>query len=133
MSLSVDNPIFNEMYEFLIMYKQSNFKNSCAFLSTLFAKELTKYKDRVFIVDSATHAVVYDGKNTWDLGLGIVLFNYKYPRDNPPKPTILPAFKTYFKPEYYGEMYSDKAIKEAKTIVAVTEVRHMGAICDNPA
>ena len=126
MYLDLDDKIFDELSKISKLYFDSGLKNVCNLLSTSFATYLTSFRNRLFIIHSKTHAVVYDGENTWDLGVGIFLMNYKYPNLNPPSPTIIPAFVDEFKEENFSYYYSEEALKEARTNLAITEIKYFG-------
>ena len=71
---------------------------------------LTEFFDRTYIIDSENHSVCYDGTDTWDLSLGVVFRNYRYPNQNLPKPEMIPSFDHLFAVEMFDIHYSNEGL-----------------------
>lgn len=99
---------------------------SCKLLSSMFASLLSNVRNRCFIIDSNEHSVVFDGKDTWDISLGIVLRNYQYPNTNVPKPEMIEEFKHWFSEKQFNKYYSLKKLESAKTQVMIKEIKNIG-------
>jgi hypothetical protein len=55
---------------------------SCTVLASFAAYEISRIKNSCYIVESCSHAVAFDGLDTWDLHCGFVIRNYSYPMDD---------------------------------------------------
>ena len=69
-----------------------------------------KNKSKVFIIESTNHAVVYDGKDTWDINLGFVLRNYRYPEKHIPTLEFLQLYRLFFVLRVLIIVYHDSSV-----------------------
>lgn len=119
MIIKEDHLIFDHLYWLLFTSRgDENHKKSfsCTILSAILASHLLKFQNKVFIIDSSKHSVVYDGTSTWDLALGIVFVNYKYPSLNIPNAIFIPKFKRFYKENLFNDYYSDESLLSTKNI-----------------
>ncbi len=103
-------------------------KLNCTLVSAAFANLLLshKSKSKVFIIESCKHAVVYDGKDTWDINLGFVLRDYRYPEVDVPVKEFLPHFNCWFEQIWYDEYYSTDGLNLARRKITVKELKIIG-------
>lgn len=120
--------VFNEIHFLLIDARRTTELYSCKIVSAIFASFLLSNLTKCFIIDSRNHSVVYDGKNTWDLSLGIMFKNYKYPDLDIPKPTFIPRFKHWFCEKNFNTFYNNKTLLEAKHNLIIKEIKNLGVI-----
>jgi len=119
MIIKEDHTIFNHLYWLLFTSRgdeQYKTSFSCTILSAVLASHFLNFKDEVFIIDSNKHSVVYDGVSTWDLALGIVFINYRYPSINTPEPIFIPKFKRFYRERLFNDYYSDESLLSTKNI-----------------
>ena len=115
MSISKDDAFFDHLYHCLYTHRQVNKAFKCYVLSGVLCSFFLKHFSTVFIIDAEDHhSVVYDGKNTWDISLGIVFNNYKYPLNNVPKPDIIPAFAEFYDLDIFNKYYSKESLSFAQ-------------------
>jgi|TARA_B100000035_G_scaffold311987_2_gene322535 hypothetical protein len=107
-----------------------NHRLSCNIASVAFANRLLslKSKSKVFIIESCNHSVVYDGKDTWDLNMGFVLRNYRYPDKDIPTKEFLPYFNCWFEQKWYDKYYSTDGLNLARRKITVKELKILGVI-----
>jgi len=105
-------------------------KLSCNLVSAMFANLFLshKRKSRVYIIESFNHSVVYDGINTWDINLGFVLKNYRYPENPVPPLEFLPVFKHWFQEKWFNTYYSPDNLIKAKNEITVKELKILGVL-----
>lgn len=105
-------------------------KLSCNLVSAMFANLFLSHKNKskVFIIESTNHAVVYDGKDTWDINLGFVLRNYCYPEKHIPTLEFLPHFKHWYQQKWFDTYYSSESRELAKNNILVKELKIIGVI-----
>lgn len=120
--------IFEEIHYLLIDSREEKDFFSCKIISAIFASFLVGSTSKCFIIDSKNHSVVYDGISTWDLSLGIVFKNYKYPDLNIPEPTFIPKFKDWFKEKNFKLFYNENVLREAKNNLTIKEIKKLGVI-----
>lgn len=96
---------------------------SCKLLSAMFATLLLSIKNKCYIIDTHNHSVVYDGKDTWDIFLGLVFRNYRYPENNLPKPEVINQFKHWYKDNLFNEYYNTENMPKE---VLIKEIKVLG-------
>ena len=82
MIINTDHNVFDEIYWLLFTSRKNENHTrsfSCTIMSAIVASYMLQFKEELFIIDSQNHSVIFDGTSTWDLALGIVFENYKYP------------------------------------------------------
>jgi len=120
--------IFEEIHFLLIDSRKEKDSFSCKIISAIFASFIVGNTSKCFIIDSENHSVVFDGTNTWDLSLGIVFENYKYPDLNIPKPTFIPKFKDWFLKKNFNLFYSENSLRKANYNLTIKEIKKLGVI-----
>jgi len=120
--------VFEEIHYLLVDSRGAEDFYSCKIVSAIFASFLVGNIPKCFILDSRNHSVVYDGINTWDLSLGIIFKNYKYPDLSIPEPTYIPKFKYWFHEENFKLFYNETALLEANKNLTIKEIRQLGVI-----
>jgi len=117
MIINPDHEVFEDIYYKLFeMTPKSNPKrHMCNISSSILAYHLVPFsKTGVYIIDSKNHSVVFDGKSTWDLNLGIVFENYKYPKSPLSKYIKIPKFYFNFSNKLFNKVYSNEGLFIAK-------------------
>lgn len=99
---------------------------SCKLFSGMFANLLLEHQSFCYIIDSEIHSVVFDGKHTWDLSLGVVFRNYKYPSSNIPEPEIIEDFNYCFNDILFSKYYTQEALTRAKNNLLIKEIKKLG-------
>ena len=127
MIVQPDDKLFDQLYWYLYTSrgdtKAQNF--SCFISSAILAYYFSTIKKNIYIIESLNHSVVYDGQSTWDLHLGIVFKDYKYPSIEIPDYIKIPKFYYSFSPKCYDSFYHkdnllrDRQLVTAKAIVAI--------------
>ena len=118
-SISVDSHIVTELSDLLHkeLKQEYNLFSHCQIVSAVAAQMFLTRRRKVYVINSDTHTVLYDGKDTWDFVLGFVLRDYKYPSKKYSKIEYIPLFdnskdrpiefKNFFK-RYYIDDVSQK-------------------------
>lgn len=121
--IEITDDIFDEIYQRLIPQRKIPERRfDCVLMSSITASFFCRRFDQMLIIDSDQHSVAYDGKDTWDLSLGIVFRNYKYPEVLEITPDIIPVFKTFFKQDEYDLQYSDHSLSLARQRISIKKV-----------
>ena len=127
MIVQPDDKLFEQLHWYLYTsrgdQKAQNF--SCHISSAILAYYLSTIKKTIYIIESLNHSVVYDGQSSWDLHLGIVFKDYKYPSFKIPKYTKISKFYYSFSNECYEQFYSKDNLlrdRERITIKAITNL-----------
>jgi hypothetical protein len=120
--------VFEEIYYLLVDSREKDYFYSCKIISAIFAVFIVGKTSKCFIIDSQNHSVVFDGTNTWDLSLGIVFENYKYPDLDIPEPIFIPKFKDWYVEETFKLFYNENILREAKQNLTIKEVKKLGVI-----
>lgn len=110
MILRPDDKLFEELYYLLFTSRNDrevhNF--SCTIMTSILAYYFTKYTEKVWIIDTSKHCVLYDGNSTWDFSLGIVFENYEYPNSSLPDYYYkISKFYKFFDEKNYESYYSE--------------------------
>ena len=96
----------------------------CVVASSILSVCLMKYtSDDIFIINGS-HSVVYDGKSTWDLSLGIIFPNYRYPDPKPPKYLEISLFHRFFDEGLLNAYYSEESLTEARKRTSIIRISH---------
>jgi len=126
MIVKPDHDVFNYIYWKLYEMKPKSFpkRHMCNIFSSILAYHLTQFtEDEIYIIDSKNHSVVFDGESTWDLHLGIMFQNYKYPKLPVPNYTKIPKFFFNYSKSMYTQYYSDTGLSIAKTHLGVKSIK----------
>ena len=119
-SITSNNEIFDRIHYHLFSGFDQNIRANrthCKILSLVCAGYLLEFYNKTFIINSNDHAVCYAGSDTWDLTLGIVFRDYKYPDLKLPRPEMLPSFEYFFDTEKFDIYYSQEGLlNSAKSI-----------------
>tara|TARA_Y100001937_G_scaffold127036_1_gene197936 strand:- start:1566 stop:1940 length:375 start_codon:yes stop_codon:yes gene_type:complete len=109
MILQPDDKLFEELYYLLFTSRgdSENHNFSCTVMTAILAYYFSKHTEKVWILDTTRHCVLYDTISTWDFNLGIVFENYKYPNPVPPPYHKIPKFYKFFDQNNYEFYYSD--------------------------
>lgn len=127
MILKPDSEEFSELYRLLFTSVGNPDPKkflSCVLVSGIVATWFMRKSDEVFIINGSSHSVVFDGYSTWDLTLGIVLPNYKYPNLNPPTHLKINLFYRFFNEELYNHYYCDKSLLKAQEELSYITLSH---------
>ena len=121
MIVQPDDKLFEQLHWYLYTsrgdQKAQNF--SCHISSAILAYYLSTIKKTIYIIESLNHSVVYDGQSSWDLHLGIVFKDYKYPSFKVPKYTKIPKFYYSFSTKCYDSFYNkDNLLRDRERITA---------------
>jgi len=112
MIINPDDKIFDEMFYWMFIrrgdLKGKNF--NCYLSSAILGYYFSEIKGTVYIIETNFHSVVFDGRSTWDLNLGIMFKDYKYPNKNLPKYTKIPKFYRFFTQHMYDNYYSPETL-----------------------
>lgn len=125
--ISVNNPLFTDLNYWLIDRQNVPMSFNCKIMSAVTALYILRHTDRqeVKIIESVQHSVVFDGLDTWDTQIGIVLRDYEYPKlPGPQKLDWIPALERVHRVEdgpvkkirshYWEDYYSLESIVRAK-------------------
>ena len=124
MIVQPDDKLFDQLYWYLYTSrgdtKARNF--SCEISSAILAFYFSILKTPIYIIGSLNHSVVFDGKSSWDLHLGIVFKDYKYPSLKVPDYIKIPKFYYhYFSPNGYCSFYhKDNLLRDRERITLKT-------------
>lgn len=116
-----------ELFHLLIIKRKDYYNRafSCRIIPYMFAGLLSKRLKKSFVIETNKHCVFYDGKDTYDLVLGCMFKDYKYPLANLPEAVRLPFFDKYF--DYHYDLYYTEAnLLEARKHVKILEIRQIG-------
>lgn len=118
--ITSNDEIFDRIYYQLYSsrsFAARDFLLHCEVLSTICATYLLERCSEAYIINSANHSVCYADGDTWDLSLGLVFRDYKYPDLKIPEPEIIEAFKPFFT-EYCFDLYygQEGLLRSAKSI-----------------
>lgn len=97
---------------------------SCVITSSILASWFMRFSDDITIINAGEHSVVYDGYSTWDISLGIVFDNYKYPNSAIPKYTKIPLFYRFFWQGNFNRYYNKEALEKASISVSEIVLSH---------
>ncbi|HAI37792.1 MAG TPA: hypothetical protein DCM40_06545 [Maribacter sp.] len=127
MIVSPDHKLFEQLYWYLYTSrgneKARNF--SCHISSAILAYYLSTVKAPIYIIESLNHSVVYDGQSSWDLHLGIVFKDYKYPSIKIPDYTKIPKFYFSFSAECYESFYNKNNMLRDRERITVKEISNL--------
>lgn len=96
---------------------------SCKIISPMFASLILDEINACYIIESSSHSVVFDGINTWDLAVGCMFENYKYPDVNIPKFQLIPYFGIHWSDWAMKLYYSESALRDASKHVTLKELK----------
>lgn len=110
MIVQPDDKLFDQLFWYLYTSRgdETLQKFSCQISSAILAYHFSLIKKHIYIIESLNHSVVYDGQSTWDLHLGIVFKDYKYPSSDIPKYIKIPKFCFQLSVKSYMSFYSYK-------------------------
>ena len=124
MIVDPSDKIFNEMFYWMFIrrgdLKAKHF--NCYLSASILAYYFSEIEGRVFIVETPYHAVLYDGQSTWDLNMGIMFKNYRYPNIKLPEYTIIPKFHRFFVQELYDYYYSPETLRKSVDNITIKTV-----------
>lgn len=120
--------ILKEIHHLLLDSRNSTDYFTCKIVSAVFASLVSHDISKCYIIESKSHAVVYDGINTWDLSIGVMFENYKYPDESIPEPVFLPHFKNWYVEKLFNNNYSLENLKKAKEFISIKEVKKIGEL-----
>ena len=121
MIVQPDHKLFDQLYWYLYTSrgdaKAQNY--SCHISSAILAYYLSTIKSPIYIIESLNHSVVYDGQSSWDLHLGIVFKDYKYPSFKIPDYIQIPKFYYSYSQKCYDSFYhKDNLLRDREVITA---------------
>ena len=127
MIIQPNHKLFDQLYWYLYTSRRDgNTQNfSCHISSAILAYYLSTIKDSIYIIESLNHSVVFDGTSSWDLHLGIVFKDYKYPSLKIPNYTKIPKFYYSFSNECYQSFYSKDKLLKDRELITVKEVKNL--------
>lgn len=88
--LPIDGDFIDELFDVLFCKPPNSCVFHCRVASAVGASVLLSYRKKVWIIESDKHSVVFDGIDTWDLGVGLVFRNYNFSEDYKELPTKIP-------------------------------------------
>ena len=109
MIIKPNDKLFDELYYLLFSSRQDSeeFGFSCTIMTPILAYYFVKRTEKVWILDTSRHCVLYDTISTWDFNLGIMFENYRYPNPIVPKYHKITNFYKFFDQKNYDYYYSD--------------------------
>ena len=121
MIIQPNHKLFDQLYWYLYTSRRDdNTQNfSCHISSAILAYYLSTIKDPIYIIESLNHSVVFDGSSSWDLHLGIVFKNYKYPSFKVPEYTKIPKFYYSYSDKCYQSFYSKNNLSRDRERITV--------------
>lgn len=134
-SITSNNEIFDRIHYHLFDSHDQNvgaYRLHCKILSLVCAGYLLEFYNKTFIINSSDHSVCYAGSDTWDLTLGVVFRNYKYPNLTLPKPEMLPSFEHYFNTTRFDAYYSQEKLRNCSESIRYEVIRSFDGT-KNPA
>ena len=127
MIVQPDDKLFDQLFWYLYTTRgdetAENF--SCEIFSAILAYQFSLIKKHIYIIESLNHTVVYDGQSTWDLHLGIVFKDYKYPSLNVPKYIKIPKFCQQLSDKFYNSFYSRKNLSRDRQQITVKVISNL--------
>ena len=127
MIIQPNHKLFDQLYWYLYTSrgdtKAQNY--SCHISSAILAYYFSTIKDSIYIIESLNHSVVFDGTSSWDLHLGIVFKDYKYPSLKIPNYTKIPKFYYSFSNECYQSFYNKDKLLRDRELITVKEVKNL--------
>ena len=110
MIIQPNDKLFDHLYWYLYTSRGDNKAQNFSFhiASAVLAYYLSTIKTPIYIIESLNHSIVYDGQSTWDLHLGIVFKDYKYPSLKVSNYTKIPKFYYSFSDICYQSFYYKK-------------------------
>ena len=117
-----------ELFHLLVTDRKDFYKRafSCKIVPYMFAGLLSKRLRKSFVIETNKHCVFYDGKDTYDLVLGCMFKDYKYPLVNLPKPICIPFFDRWFESSHYDLYYTKSNLLESKKHIKIVEIKKTG-------
>ena len=128
MIINTDHNVFDEIYDLLFTSRKNENHTrsfSCTIMSAIVASYMLQFKEELFIIDSQNHSVIFDGTSTWDLALGIVFENYKYPNLDIPTYKTVPAFKSFFCQKNFNNYYTKDKLLAAAPSLSLKKIQRM--------
>lgn len=113
----------------LLVTDRGDFYNrsfSCKILPYMFAGLLSKKLNKSYVIETNKHCVFYDGIDTYDLVVGCMFKDYKYPLTNIPNPVCLPFFERWFTESHYDLYYTEANLLQAKKHINIVEIKKTG-------
>ena len=123
MIIQPNHKLFDQLYWYLYTSRRDdNTQNfSCHISSAILAYYLSTIKDPIYIIESLNHSIVFDGQSSWDLHLGIVFKDYKYPSLKVPDYIKIPKFYYSFSSKCYNSFYhKDNLLRDREKITVKT-------------
>ena len=123
MIIQPNDKLFDQLYWYLYTSRGDNQAEnfSCHIASAVLAYYLSTIKTPIYIIESLNHSIVYDGQSTWDLHLGIVFKDYKYPSLKVSNYTKIPKFYYSFSDKCYQSFYyKDNLLRDREKITVKT-------------
>tara|TARA_Y100000114_G_C11647794_1_gene272596 strand:+ start:282 stop:668 length:387 start_codon:yes stop_codon:yes gene_type:complete len=123
MIVQPDDKLFDQLYWYLYTSRgdKKAQNHSCHISSAILAYYFSTIKTPIYIIESLNHSIVYDGQSSWDLHLGIVFKDYKYPSLNVPKYIKIPKFYYSFSNKCYDSFYNKhNLLRDREKITAKT-------------
>ena len=127
MIVQPDDKLFDQLHWYLYTSrrdtKAQNF--SCHISSAILAYYLSTIKDPIYIIESLNHSVVFDGMSSWDLHLGIVHENYRYPSIKVPEYTKIPKFYYSYSYKCYQSFYNKNNLLRDREKITVKTISNL--------
>lgn len=125
--ITSNDEIFDRIYYQLYAsrgFGARDFLLHCEILSTICATYLLERCSKTYIINSTNHSVCYADGDTWDISLGLVFRDYKYPDLKIPEPEIIEAFKPFFHEEPFDIYYGQKGLLCAAKSIQYKVITH---------
>jgi hypothetical protein len=87
----------------------------CYAMASYTAYEIAKIKNFCYLIESNSHAVAYDGIDTWDLKSGFVVRNFRYPRDDFSLDKVEYLHDAIRPKKFIEEFYSKEVLEVARS------------------
>jgi len=88
--LPIDGDFIDELFDVLFCKPPNKCVFHCRVASAIGASVLLSYRKKVWIVESSKHSIVFDGIDTWDLGVGLVFRDFNFTHDFVKQPIKIP-------------------------------------------
>lgn len=128
-TISVDSHIVVKLSDLIHkeLKQKYNLFSPCEVVAAIAAQMFLFERKEVYIIQSSLHSVLYDGKDTWDFVLGIVLRDYKYPSKKYSELEYIPLFdNSKDLPNDFKDFFKRYYIDDVSEKISITKVKGMG-------
>ena len=127
MIVQPDDKLFDQLYWYLYTSRGDTKaqNHSCHISSAVLAYYFSTIKSPIYIIESLNHSVVYDGQSSWDLHLGIVFKDYKYPSIEIPDYIKIPKFYYSYSQKCYDSFYNKANLLRDRQVITAKSISNL--------